>query len=186
MSQTGPGNLWPSTEINLPAAAQSECGHQKRVLFEWPHLAHWGGQQQEVDVTIDRLWVISGQPRASIRLNVRSTRRSLPILLEPKWVCESGLFPLGVCVYCTGLVSHSRAGFFFKAHQVLFKLGITQTVGSLRHLKSALCDTGTHIIYTHRDTSHKQTCANTHTHTTAKKAKHAQDRLRSHNRALLF
>lgn len=70
MLHTAPGNLGLFTVINFPAAAAalSERGHQKRALFEWPHPAYWWGQQQEVDVTIDRLHVISVQLQARTHL----------------------------------------------------------------------------------------------------------------------
>ncbi len=115
-SHTAPGNLWPSTEINLPAAAPSEQGHQKRALFEWPHPAYWRGQQQEVDVTIDRLRVISVHPQAPTHLsvNVRSTRLLLPFCSAPSMsqseFMKAVYFSHSVFVYCTGvvvLVSHS-------------------------------------------------------------------------------
>lgn len=116
MSHTAPGNIWPSTEINFPAAAQLESGHQKRALSEWPHPACGWGQQQEVDVTIDRLWVISAQPQAPIHHSVklRATRLFTAILLAPineqSEFMKLGLFLLTVFVYCSGvvvLVSHS-------------------------------------------------------------------------------
>lgn len=88
MSHTAPGDPRPSAEINVPAAP-SEPGHQKRALFEWPHPANWWGQQQEVNVTIDRQRVISVQPQARIHLAARVqstpfTATLLPSISEQK------------------------------------------------------------------------------------------------------
>lgn len=85
MSHTAPGYPCPSAEINLPAAP-SEPGHQKRALFEWPHPAYWWGQQQEVNVTIDRRRVISVQPWAQIHLAAcaQSTPFTTTLLPEQK------------------------------------------------------------------------------------------------------
>lgn len=92
---------------------------------------------------------------------------------------------LGVVV----LVSHSRCwkdpgeGFEKKkkkkAHRVQFKVRITKTVGSHQQL-SVDSVTQARTYYIHL--TNKLEC----THAAAKKATHAQDRLWSHNRALLF
>lgn len=196
MPHTAPGNLWPSTEINLPAAAQSERGHQKRALFEWPHPTHWRGQQQEVDVTIDRLRVISVQPQARKHLSVNV--RSTPLFCCHHFhqrakvsVWKQSLFLHRVFVYCTGvvvLVSHSRCwkdlgeGFEKKHTECYSNQGSHKPLDPFGILVCTLWHRQAHIIYT----LGYITQTNSSAHTTAKKATHAQDRLWSHNRALLF
>lgn len=82
---------------------------------------------------------------------------------------EHRLFLLSVFVYCTGvvvLVSHSwcwkdLGEGFEKAYWVLFKLGITQTVGSLRQL-SVYSVTQANTHYIHIGTHHTNKLERTH------------------------
>lgn len=121
MLHTAPGNLWLFTVINFPAAAAaalSERGHQKRALFEWPHPAYWWGQQQEVDVTIDRRRVISVQLQARTHLpakcaiNVPFTVILLTSIHEQTRAYESTANLCSVlfvcCIKVALLVPHSR------------------------------------------------------------------------------
>lgn len=112
--------------------------HQKRALFEQPHPAYWWGQQQEVDVTIDRLRVISVQPQARIHLsvNVRSTCLSLPFcslasMSKSEFMKARFIFALcfcllhwgcGACVTQSMLEGSWRGIFFLKYTECLFKL----------------------------------------------------------------
>lgn len=54
--------------------------HQKRALSEGPQPGYESGQQQEVDVTIDRLHVIQAQPQAQTHLSANLPSMSLLLL----------------------------------------------------------------------------------------------------------
>lgn len=73
--------------------------HQKRALSEWPHPAYERGQQQEVDVTIDRLRVILERPQAQSHLSANAPSMSLLLLTSINkemqvYFCFCGFFPL--------------------------------------------------------------------------------------------
>lgn len=104
---------------------------------------------------------------------------------------KRSLFLLSVFVYCTGvvvLVSHSRCwkdlgeGFEKKHTECYSNQGSHKPLDPFGILVCTLWHRQAHIIYT----LGYITQTNLSAHTTAKKATHAQDRLWSHNRALLF
>lgn len=72
--------------------------HQKRALSEWPHPAYEWGQQQEVDVTIDRLCVILERPQAPTHLSAYAPSMCLFLFTsinkeKQVYYCFCGFFP---------------------------------------------------------------------------------------------
>lgn len=102
---------------SMPALLHS---HQKRALSEWPHPAYEWGQQQEVDVTIDRLRVILERPQAPTHLSANAPSMNLFLLTSINkemqvYFSFCGFFPSLRTVAALKL-------------QALLELKITQTV----------------------------------------------------------